>query len=181
MANNKECPKGMVWCPTSKKCIPEEEQRSKGQGKGMGRGKGKGPMGVPKKEDIELNIEKATELVDTFLVGDYSLYKRLGDANLSVDEILDEIENQIDHVPNQNLPELYSNVVDELTKDSTPVQEKLSLFKESLNTEEMKSLIKAVTERCKTKKVKEERILCMSEGVKEIYKEWVKSNLPINK
>lgn len=169
------CPKGTVWCPIKKKCIPEEEQNSKGQGKGQARGQGKGPMGVPKKEDI--NISKVNQLVDEVLLGDYSLYKKLEESGSSVDAMLDEIENKIDSVPDQDLPELQQSVEDELTKDSnSSVEERVILFKVGMQTK-----LEAVTTKCKKefKDVAEVKT-CMAEGMKGLYHEWMLSQLPLN-
>lgn len=71
---------------------------------------GKPPGGVT----MDKKIKEATELVDTILVGDYFQYKALREA----DGILDEIENQIDHVPDQDLPSLIDDVEDEMSEDS---------------------------------------------------------------
>ena len=165
----KKCKPGYVWCPNSKKCIPEEEQRSQGQGKGMGRGKGKGPIGTPNKAD---------QLVDEILLGDYSLYKNIEEADGFVDNVLDEIENSIDHVPDQDLPELQQSVDDELTKDSnTPVEERVMLFKEGMQTE-----LKSVAVKCKKEftDVSEVRT-CMAEAMKNMYHNWMVSQLPVDK
>ena len=170
----KKCKPGYVWCPNSKKCIPEEEQKSKGQGKGMGRGKGKGPIGTPNKAD---------QLVDEILLGNYSLFKKLEEADSSLDKFLDEIENSIDHVPDQDLPELQQSVEDELTKDSNDaVEEKLMLFKEGMSKPEMKAKMKAIAAKCK-KATKEPSQMkaCMAKGMKSMYHEWMVSQLPVDK
>lgn len=167
------CPKGTVWCPIKKKCIPEEEQKSKGQGKGQARGQGKGPIGVPKKEDVNIS-----QLVDEILLGDYTLHKKLEESGSSVDAMLDEIENSIDHEPDQDLPELQQSVEDELTKDSnTPVEEMAMLFKVKMNTQ-----MEAVSVKCK-KEFKDiaEVKTCMAEGMKTLYHEWMISELPVSK
>ena len=173
----KKCKPGMVWCPNSKKCIPEEEQRSQGQGRGMGRGEGKGPIGVPTKEN------KADQLVDEILLGDYSVYKNIEEADGFVDNVLDELENSIDHVPDQDLPELQQSVEDELTKDSnTPVEERVILFKEALSKPEMKAKMKAAATSCKkTVKDKSQIRACMAKAMKSMYNEWMLSELPVDK
>jgi len=126
---NKQCEKGLEWCPITKKCIPEQAD-GKGKGRRMGRGQGKGPIGQPYKE--------ATELVDTILTGDYSTYKILGE----VDTILDEVENQIDTVPDQDIDQLQADVIDELSKDSSDVEEeKAEEYKENTIEENMKQSV----------------------------------------
>lgn len=172
------CPQGTVWCPISKKCIPEGEQKSKGQGKGQARGQGKGPIGVPKKEDKNMLDNKVNQLVDEILLGDYSLFKKLEEGDVSVDNVLDEIENSIDHVPDQDLPELQQSVEDDLTKDSnTPVEERVILFKEGMKTE-----LKDVTVKCKKEfqDVSEVRT-CMAEAMKSMYHNWMVSQLPVDR
>lgn len=177
---DKNCPQGTVWCPVRKKCVPPEDQMSKGQGKGQARGQGKGPIGIPKKE--EKNMLRADQLVDEILLGDYSLFKKLEEADSSVDNVLDEIENDIDHVPDQDLPELYQSVKDELSTDSnTPIEEKVMLFKEGLSEPEMKVKMEAASTKCKKefKDVAEVRS-CMAKEIKIMYNEWMLSQLPVS-
>ena len=105
MDNNKKCPDGYVWCPITNKCITKKEMEKRRQGLRMGRGTSKGPLGQPYKE--------ACDMVDGILLnGDFS-YK----AILKVDRILDEIENQIDNIPDQDIEDLHDDVVDEVSKD----------------------------------------------------------------
>lgn len=61
----------------------------------------------------KININEALELVDVILDGNYKTYKEMG----RVDNILDEIENAVDTVPDQDIPELQDDVEDELSKD----------------------------------------------------------------
>ncbi len=104
----KDCPKGYRWCPITKKCILDND--GKGKGRRMGKGDGTGPIGKPYNEAIK----EAIELVDIILSEEPSVYQALKKSN----KILDEIENQIDVVPDQDLDELQQDVVDELSKDS---------------------------------------------------------------
>jgi len=46
----KNCQFGYRWCPITKKCIPDTD--NKGKGKRKGKGEGKGPIGKPTKEDL---------------------------------------------------------------------------------------------------------------------------------
>jgi len=100
--SKKECPKNYRWCPIEKKCVPNDEE--KGKGKRQGRGQGKGPMGTPQK------VQEAFDLLDAILVGDYQVYKTLQEMEDLLDEFLDEVENKIDNIPDQNLPELQQDV-----------------------------------------------------------------------
>jgi hypothetical protein len=95
----------------------------------------KGPMGKPRSKDM--NVKEALNLVDIILDGDYSDYKKTKSAILNVDLVLDEIENEIDNVPNQDLKALHQAVVDELTKDEmTPTQEAIAISISKLIREE---------------------------------------------
>jgi len=79
------CPKGFVWCPNKKGCIPEGEQKSKGQGKGKGFGQGKGPVGVPKNEDVD-------RLVDEVFDGGFSQFGKIRSAEKQIDMLLDKVD-----------------------------------------------------------------------------------------
>jgi len=129
---NKQCGKGLEWCPIQKKCVPKSSEKH--QGRGQGKGQGKGPLGIPGGVKMD-KVKEATELVDTILTGDYSAHKILGE----VDTILDEVENQIDTVPDQDIDQLQADVVDELSKDSSDVEEeKVEEYKENTIEENMK-------------------------------------------
>jgi uncharacterized membrane-anchored protein YjiN (DUF445 family) len=92
-------------------------------------------MGKPRSKDM--NVKEATNLVDIILDGDYGEYKKIRSAVLNVDSVLDEIENDIDHTPNQDLQALHQSVVDELTKDElTPTQEAIAISISKLIREE---------------------------------------------
>lgn len=124
-----ECKSGFRWCPIRKKCVPEDQV--KGQGQKQARGQGKGPMGQPKR------VEEAMDLVDIILDGDYKEYKVLKDSMNLVDNLVDEVENKIDHVPDQDMEALYKIVFDELsTDDMTPVEESMVKATKLLITEE---------------------------------------------
>jgi len=82
------CPKGFVWCPNSKKCIPAEEQRSGGKGRGMGRGQGKGPMGVPTRE------EQAEELLNLIFDEGFEKYSKIKTVEKQIDILLDSTKEQ---------------------------------------------------------------------------------------
>jgi hypothetical protein len=74
-----------------------------------------------------MNVKEALNLVDIILDGDYSEYQKLEQAGRKVDKVLDEIENDIDHVPNQDLQALHKSVVDQLSKDElTPTEEAIA-------------------------------------------------------
>jgi hypothetical protein len=64
-------------------------------------------------------IKEHLDLVDIILDGSYTQYKKLND----VDTILDEVENAIDHNPNQDMDQLVDDVEDEMSKDSNQRQE----------------------------------------------------------
>ena len=113
-----KCKPGFRWCPIQKKCVPEDQMKMKGQQ--QGRGQGKGPMGQPRK------VEEAVDLVDVILTGDYDKYKTMKESEILTDELVDEIENKLDNVPDQDMQSLYQNVFDELSTDSmTPVEESM--------------------------------------------------------
>ena len=52
-------------------------------------------------------IKEAMDLVDVILVGDYSKYKKVQEADEITDDVLDEVENKIDTVPDQDLQQLH--------------------------------------------------------------------------
>jgi len=145
-----KCKPGFRWCPIKKKCIPVDQEDGKGQGKRQSRGQGDGPMGQPSKKQRNPNgpmgrprpgrgrVQEAEELVDVILKGNYSTYKKVQEAEDVVEEVLDEVENKIDTVPDQELADLHQDVVDELTKDEgvTPVEEKIALSISRLIREE---------------------------------------------
>lgn len=84
-------------------------------------------------------VNEAIKLVDTILTGDYSSYKIISE----VDSILDEVENQIDTVPDQDLDQLQDDITDELSKDSSDVEEeKVEEYKESTIEENMKQSVR---------------------------------------
>lgn len=84
-----------------------------------------------------MNTKEALNLVDIILDGDYGDYKKVKRVIDGVDAVLDEIENDIDHVPNQDLQALHKSVVDELTKDElTPVEESIAISISKLIREE---------------------------------------------
>lgn len=92
-------------------------------------------MGKPRSN--EMNTKEALNLVDIILDGDYGDYKKVKRVIDGVDAVLDEIENDIDHVPNQDLQALHKSVVDELTKDElTPVEESIAISISKLIREE---------------------------------------------
>lgn len=113
MAEEK-CKEGFKWCPIQKKCIPVDQM--KGQGKGDARGQGHGPMGKPE-------MKEAIDLVDVILTGDYGQYKTLQDCLCLADEMIDEVENKIDNVPDQDIATLQGDVEDELSKDEDQKEE----------------------------------------------------------
>jgi hypothetical protein len=110
-----KCKPGFRWCPIQKKCIPEDKMKGKGQG--QTRGQGQGPMGKPKGVNEMDKIKVATELVDIILTGDYEEYKIVQDSMTLADQLIDEIENKIDTVPDQDIETLYKTVSDELSTD----------------------------------------------------------------
>ncbi|MFW9871703.1 MAG: hypothetical protein ACFFG0_01285 [Candidatus Thorarchaeota archaeon] len=98
--------------------------QEKGKGQGQSRGQGKGSMGKPKGVNEMDKVKEAVELVDIILTGDYKQFKSIKESHDLTDEIIDEIENKIDHVPDQDIPSLHKSVADELSKDSmAPVEE----------------------------------------------------------
>jgi len=86
-------------------------------------------MGKPKGVDEMDKIKEATDLVDIILKGDYKKHKKITEAAEVADEVLDEVENKIDTVPDQDLADLHKDVVDELTKDEgvSPVEEQIAI------------------------------------------------------
>jgi hypothetical protein len=84
-----------------------------------------------------MNIKEALNLVDIILNGDYTEYKKIKEAIDDVDVVLDEVENEIDNVPDQDLESLHKSVVDQLTKDElTPTQEAIAVSISKLIREE---------------------------------------------
>jgi len=148
------CPKGQRWCPVKEKCIPVDDEKHQGQQQQRGQGEGpmgkptpskrnpRGPMGRPRPGRGRVNemdkIKEAEELVDVILKGDYDTHKKIQEADAVAEDVLDEVENKIDTVPDQDLADLHSDVVDELTKDEgvTPVEEKIAVSISRLIREE---------------------------------------------
>ena len=113
---NKQCGQGQEWCPKTNKCVPKSSDKH--QGRGLGKGQGKGPIGQPGGVNMD-KVDEATDLVDTILTGNYSAYKVVNE----VDTILDEVENRIETIPDQDVDELLTTVMDELSKDSSDIEE----------------------------------------------------------
>lgn len=88
-----------------------------GKGQGQARGQGQGPMGKPKGVNEMNKVKEATILVDVILTGDYKEYKNIKESTELVDQLIDEVENKIDTVPNQDMEQLYQDVFDELSQD----------------------------------------------------------------
>jgi hypothetical protein len=65
-----KCKEGYRWCPITKKCIPDTD--NKGKGRRQGRGEGKGPMGKPTKEQVDAPEKETTDdkVVDEGVAGD---------------------------------------------------------------------------------------------------------------
>jgi hypothetical protein len=105
-------------------------------------------MGKPRGVTEMDKIKESHDLVDVILNGDYKQFKTEKDTMTLTDEIIDEIENKIDHVPNQDMGEEYQSIFDELSKDSmTPVEESIlnsvrKLIKENDYREYFKSMLK---------------------------------------
>ncbi len=124
-----KCKPGYRWCPIRKRCVPEDQV--KGQGQRQARGQGEGPMGQPRQ------VKEAIDLVDIILDGDYEEYKVVKGSMDLVDNLVDEVENKIDNVPDQNMETLYKTVFDELSTDSmTSVEESMVKATKLLVTEE---------------------------------------------
>ena len=116
-----QCKRGFVWCPNSKKCIPEGEQKSKGEGRGKGYGQGKGPIGVPAGSDKKRPRNERREIVKEPPVAvdkeiELKKFKNAKEAlNLILGETykVDEDENTLDNEPNEEPEE----ELDALRKD----------------------------------------------------------------
>ena len=68
---------------------------------------------------MDKKIKEATSLVDIILKGDYSQFQALK----AVDYKLNEVENQLDNVPDQNIPSLLDTLFKELSQDSFESEE----------------------------------------------------------
>lgn len=134
-----KCKPGFRWCPIQKKCVPIDPEKLKGQR--QGRGQGQGPMGQPNKR-----TQEAVDLVDVILTGDYDKYRKIQRTLTLTDELVDEVENKIDHVPDQNIDALYQSVFDELSTDSmTPVEESMvKSIKKLLKEEDYREFFKGM-------------------------------------
>ena len=144
-----KCPKGQVWCPITKKCIPEEQQKSQGKGRGMARGKGKGPLGFPTKEEIFMSVDM---LVDEILLGDYDTYKKVNEAIDAVDQLLNMIQEDI-------------KVVSEKVSD-------ISLFEKDLTNPAMKKKMRSLAAKCKGIQDEKQRQKCLRGVMMKVHKEW---------
>jgi len=151
-----KCKPGLRWCPIEKKCIPDDD--GKGKGQRQARGKGKGPLGNPTRNPRRPGdpvgnprsgrgrTSEAMELVDVILGGKYKNYKKVQEASEAMEDVLDEVENKIDVVPDQDLQDLHKDVVDELTKDDgvTAVDEKIAVsISRLIREEEYRDFFKA--------------------------------------
>jgi len=175
MKNNKLCPKGQRWCPITKKCIPDNDNKGKGQR--LGRGQGKGPIGIP----LKTKIEEATNLVDLILKEDPSLYKAIVKSN----KILDEVENKLE-VPNQDVEQLQQDISSEISKDEEqkdvedmktekPIEEMMKQTVKLLVTEEVyRDFFKAKLKKWKIKSPGELSDTEKKKFFDEIEKEWTK-------
>lgn len=147
-----KCKPGFRWCPIQKKCLPEDQV--KGKGRRQARGKGEGPMGQPVKPGTQRPMgqprrtQEAIELVDIILDGDYKEYKVIEDLMGLTDQLIDEVENRLDSVPDQDMASLYKTVFDELSTDSmTSIEESMvntvrQLIKEKDYREFFKGMLK---------------------------------------
>lgn len=131
-------------------------------------------MGVPKKEDITMHT--VDQLVDEILIGNYSSYQKVNEAYALVDEILDEVENMIDHIPNQNLPELRKTVSDEMSKSSLQrvgeSKNEWRLFEKDLTNGVMKVKMKKLSAKCKGIEDEKKRQECLRKIMKKLHNEW---------
>ena len=106
-------------------------------------------------------VKEATQLVDTILTGDYSTYKKVE----TVDTILDEVENQIDNIPDQDIEQLHDDIVDELSTDSEDREEE-----EETEEEAMEVMENTVEENMKTAV----QLLVTEEDYREFFKSMLK-------
>jgi hypothetical protein len=94
-------------------------------------------MGKPRGVEEMDTIKEAMDLVDVILVGDYDSHKKVQEADHITDDVLDEVENKIDTVPDSDLKQLHQDVVDELTKDEvSPLEETIAMSISRLIREE---------------------------------------------
>jgi len=68
-------------------------------------------------------IKEATKLVDIILSDNYKEYKIIKYSEKLVEQLISEVENKLDHVPDQDMPDLYQDVSDELSKDEEQEEE----------------------------------------------------------
>ncbi len=135
-----QCKKGFIWCPNTKKCIPEEDQRSKGEGRGKGFGKGKGPIGIPVGSDKKRPRNERRELVKEPPVevdGDIKIKKIKELLSSMIDEVykIAEDENALNNAP----PEEPEEEFGALKKD---IAESYKFLDESEYQEFFKSMLK---------------------------------------
>ena len=140
-----KCKPGFRWCPIQKKCVPVDQEKYKGQK--QGRGKGKGPLGKPRRP------QEAIELVDIILTGDYKEYKIIKDSIELTDQLIDEVENKLDNVPDQNMSELTDDVFEELSGEEgneTPVKESMvNTIRQLIKEEDFRTYFKSMMKKYK--------------------------------
>ena len=132
-------------------------------------------MGKPKGVEEMDKIKEATDLVDVILKGDYKKHKKVQEAAITTDEVLDEVENKLDSVPDQDLTDLHKDVVDELTKDEgvTPVEEKIAVsISRLIREEDYREFFKKMLKKYNVKNPSELDVEKKKEFFNTVDKEW---------
>ena len=117
---------------------------------------------------------EATELVDTILDGNYKEYKIIKDSTDLVDQLVDEVENKLDNVPDQDMESLYKSVFDELSTDSmTPIEETMvNTVRQLIKEEDYREFFKGMLKKWKINSPAELSDEKKKEFFDKIDKEW---------
>jgi hypothetical protein len=133
MKNKNKCPEGQRYCPISKKCIPDDD--NKGKGRRQGKGQGKGPIGVPYKN----KLEEAIELVDIILSKNISLYEAYKKSDKIINKIkdnLNKMEKEEKETENKKEEETENKKEEEKEENNKSIEEQMKHTVQLLVTEE---------------------------------------------
>ena len=122
-------------------------------------------------------IKKVEDHVDMVFDNpdEFKRLKMLDEAGSVVDTIIDNLENSIDHVPDQISGEEHvKSVQDELSKDSLTVAEMLMVFERGVSPA-MQKKMKSYAAKCKAHEDEGKRRECLRGVMKKVHSEWMVS------
>lgn len=99
-------------------------------------------------------IKKATSLLDIILDGKYNQFKTIVDGVKLLDKHLNEIQNNIDHVPDQDLDELVKDVENEIGEEEATIEESIKKsMKKLVVNEDYKTVFKGMMKKWNIKSI----------------------------